>query len=61
MTDDDGGGKNEDFWMTSFVNDPICVCQYNFIQKFSNFKTLLQLERPYKIEKFNFSPYLHVY
>ena len=25
MTDDDagGGGKNGDFWMTSFVNDPI--------------------------------------
>ena len=27
MTDDDvgGGGKNEDFWMTSFVNDPLHI------------------------------------
>ena len=23
MTDDDGGGRNGDFWMTSFVNDLI--------------------------------------
>ena len=22
MTDDDAGGKNGDFWMMSFVNDP---------------------------------------
>ena len=27
MTDDDagGGGKNGDFWMTSFVNDPSSI------------------------------------
>ena len=27
MTDDDagGGGKNGDFWMTSFVNDPLVL------------------------------------
>ena len=23
MTDDDAGGKNGDFWMTSFVNEPL--------------------------------------
>ena len=25
MTDDDGGGKNGDFWMTSFVNDSLSI------------------------------------
>ena len=38
MTDDDagGGGKNGDFWMTSFVNDPLLRNPANTITSVSH-------------------------